>query len=323
MNIFIDANIFLDFFRLSTGDLEELRKITALSRAGTITLLISSTVLDEFSRNRERVIAKSIEQFKSTSFSLHRPNIVRAHDESSELEELRLSVETTKKTLLDKVESEAQECSTKADVVILELFNAIPDHDVDEAVYELAAMRVRKGKPPGKPGSIGDAVHWEWLLQVVPNGDDLHLISRDGDFQSPINKGNLADYLSKEWTSHKASSCKLYHSLTQFLNQNLDDVRLVDEIDKQGAIVRLQESLNFTTTHNAIADLDALDDFSPEEIKLLLESYISNNQISLIIGDEDVLKFAHKIIILAYEMDLIDEAFPLEEMINDLELDNA
>ena len=57
MNLFIDTNILLDFYRMSSGDLEEIRKIARLSANKKIRLLISDFVIDEFNRNREGVIA--------------------------------------------------------------------------------------------------------------------------------------------------------------------------------------------------------------------------------------------------------------------------
>ena len=86
MNLFIDTNVLLDFFRMSSGDLEEIRKIARLSANKKITLLISEFVIDEFSRNRESVIAQSVSQFKKSKLELHRPNIIRSHPESIELE---------------------------------------------------------------------------------------------------------------------------------------------------------------------------------------------------------------------------------------------
>ena len=52
MNICIDTNVLLDFYRLSGGDLEELRKIAKLSANKHISLYISDYLRDEFYRNR-------------------------------------------------------------------------------------------------------------------------------------------------------------------------------------------------------------------------------------------------------------------------------
>jgi hypothetical protein len=62
------------------------------------------------------------------------------------------------------------------------------------------------GNPPGKPGSCGDAVNWEALLQGCPNGEDLELVSEDRDYASPLDdtrmSGAIDDGLNaavREW----------------------------------------------------------------------------------------------------------------------------
>lgn len=42
MNLFIDANIFLDFYHLSGGDIEELKKLVALVENGDIVLFTAT-----------------------------------------------------------------------------------------------------------------------------------------------------------------------------------------------------------------------------------------------------------------------------------------
>ena len=75
MNVFIDTNLLLDFFRMSSGDLDEIRKIALLSKSGELNLLISDFVQDEFFRNRETVISTALKQFEKSKAELHRPNI--------------------------------------------------------------------------------------------------------------------------------------------------------------------------------------------------------------------------------------------------------
>ncbi len=320
MNVFIDTNVLLDFFRMSSGDLEELRKIARLSATDRVKLLISDVVKDEFARNREGVISLSVSQFKKSKLELHRPNIVRVHPESLELQQLQKRFQELLKILSARVVAEAHNRSTKADVVITELFAATTIHNVDADIIDRAMRRVSLGRPPGKEGSIGDAIHWEWLLHHVPNGEELHLISRDGDFESAIPEGALASYLEDEWLSRKGSICTLYRSLAEFLKAHFADVDLADDIDKRVAIERLETSGNFATTHNALARLSTIDDYTPQELRRLITAYESNNQINSIIGDEDVIAFAQKLVTMAYGNQLIDEVYLIEEMLNELEL---
>ncbi|QXI65269.1 hypothetical protein CP157_03056 [Paracoccus marcusii] len=46
MHLFIDANIFLDFFHLTSADIEELRKLIALIEEGQIVLYVPEQTVD-------------------------------------------------------------------------------------------------------------------------------------------------------------------------------------------------------------------------------------------------------------------------------------
>ena len=53
MNLFIDTNIFLSFYYLSSDDLEELNKLAVLLQQSEVTLFLTNQVVEEFRRNRE------------------------------------------------------------------------------------------------------------------------------------------------------------------------------------------------------------------------------------------------------------------------------
>lgn len=320
MNVFIDTNVLLDFFRMSSGDLEELRKIARLENNGNITLLVSDAVQDEFYRNRETVIADSLRQFEKSKFELHRPNIIRPHAESIELEQMQSRIRELTKTIVARVSAEAVATETTADKVVKELFDATRIHVVDAAVIESAIRRTTLRKPPGKKDSCGDAIHWEWLLSHVPANEELHIISRDGDFESDLVEGAIDSYLAREWALRKSATCRLYRSLSGFLKEHFPDIQLADQLAKTAAIEKLEHSSNFATTHNAIAHLSKFDDFTPIDIQRIINAYLTNNQIHWILGDDDVKEFAHKLVTLAYSNELVPDVLPIEEMLNELDL---
>ncbi|MFO0923524.1 MAG: PIN domain-containing protein [Pirellulales bacterium] len=305
---------------MSSGDLDELRNLASLESKGNIKLFVSDAVHDEFTRNRERVIAESLTQFKKSKFELHRPNIIRPHVESVELEHLQSRIRELTKTIVDRVTAEAVAGETTADRVVQELFDATAIYKVDSSIIDTAIHRTTLRKPPGKNDSCGDAIHWEWLLAHVPDNEDLHIISRDGDFESKLSEGSLDSYLASEWAGRKSSTCHLYLSLSSFLNQHFADIKLADQLAKGAAIEKLEQSSNFATTHNAIARLTQFDDFTAAELLRIIEAYKSNNQINWILADDDVKEFAHKLVTMAFSNDLNDAVFPIEVMLNKLEL---
>lgn len=232
MNIFIDSNILLDFYRFTKGDLEELRKIARLSKTGRIRLLVSDYLRDEFYRNRENEIARSIKLFESNQTDWSIPNIFTAYPEFIELNKIKNELKKTKIALLDAVRKDIHKSSLIADSVIADLFESAKVHIVSEAILKLGADRAVHARTPGKRGSCGDAVHWEWLLAIMPNNENLTIISEDEDFQSRLYPGVLSSYLSEEWNKKKGSKCKLYTSLSSFLKVHFPKIKIADDVDK-------------------------------------------------------------------------------------------
>jgi predicted nucleic acid-binding protein len=313
MNVFIDTNILLDFFRLSQADLEELRKVAKLSEHKRITWLVSAFLVDEFARNRETVIHKAIAQFSETVVRLHRPNLVRSYAECIQLEQMQDAARKLVDVLKGKVTDDARAGATKADSVIKELFSSSEIRSVSEEIFLRGMRRGDLSQPPGKKDSYGDAIHWEWLLDTVPNGEDLFIVSGDGDFCSPLEDCALSEYLKDEWSTRKHSTCVLFCSLTTFLKHHFPEIRLADEVGRLLAVERFETSSNFATTHNAIKQLSRFDEFSKDELARLLSGFSTNDQIRWILGDEDVKEFAEKVVRLAFANGLDALAEPLAE----------
>jgi len=233
MNIFIDTNILLGFYQFSSGFLEELRKVAKLSGTEKIRLFLSDYVKDEFDRNREAAIKASLDRFKSIQLDWALPHIVRTYPQYKEIKRLKKEIERAKGTLLEAVERDIQKASLLADIVIAELFDSTEVAQVSEDILKAGIERSYHSKPPGKAGSCGDAVHWEWLLKTVPNKEDLFIISGDSDFVSPLPPHPLSRYLSDEWKRKKASKCVLYPTLADFLKKHFPEIKIADEAEKE------------------------------------------------------------------------------------------
>jgi hypothetical protein len=185
-------------------------------------------------------------------------------------------------------------------------------------VLTKARARIEFGRPPGRPGKIGDAVNWEWLLEVTPAKAPLHIISHDGDFESDLYPGQIKEYLLQEWTNAKTSDLTLHKSLLAFLTKCFPDFKLADEVAKMLAIQSLVESFNFAETHKAIARLEEYAVFSDDEITQMIDAMTENSQVAWILSDDDVMSFGEKLIGMAKSEEAKRAASVLEKLIEEI-----
>jgi len=184
-----------------------------------------------------------------------------------------------------------------------------------------ARLRSDLGNPPGKRGSIGDAINWEWLLSQDMDfwGDELILISADDDFESELTKRRPREYLLKEWNlRNPLSNLVLFKSLTEFLRSKFPDIRLAEEFEKELVIKSLEESGSFASTHRYIAKISAYEDFKESEVRRLVQAFLDNRRINQILGDDDVKAFAIRLVSLAQTLQLEDMVEPLMEWLTQL-----
>lgn len=300
VKVFIDTNILLDIYHLSGPDLQELSKLKKVLQKGKkIELLLSSQVIDEFWRNRERVIADALRRFRETKAEAQIPNIVRSY---AEVVELRAAVERVKelvRVLSERLNKDIAGDALQADTVIQDLLSAFPVHPIPAEVVDRARRRMEIGSPPGKRDSLGDAINWEWLLDRGGDfgSESLVLVSSDGDFESELTKGRPREYLSREWKQRNpSSSLRLMKSLQEFLRETFPDIQLMENAEKDEAIRRLEESWSFAATHNAVAGLADYADFNDAELRRLYAAFLNNSQVFCIVGDDDVKELIERIV---------------------------
>lgn len=77
MNFFVDTNVLLAFYHLTSEDLEELRKLSVLLRENRAQLLLPDQVIDEFKRNREGKIADALRGLREQHLNLHFPQLCK------------------------------------------------------------------------------------------------------------------------------------------------------------------------------------------------------------------------------------------------------
>lgn len=275
LNLFIDTNILLGFYRYSKDDLTKLNQLEDLIvKTSDINLIVTSQQVDEFYRNRDKVIADVVKEL-STAISI--PQLFSGHADykaiKKQAEMIRAEVERVKNETLEA----AQDGSLKADAIISRLFkDAIV---VDAATVAKAKRRSDVGNPPGKAGSIGDAINWELLLSTVPLNENLHIVSRDGDFASALDKTKLNSFLQKEWDKSRLGTIHLYETLNGLFKTNFPQIKLMDEYIKDDLIRQLSQSLSFDSSRAIIEKMLIVGGFSEKQIAALYKAATTNDQV--------------------------------------------
>jgi hypothetical protein len=183
-----------------------------------------------------------------------------------------------------------------ADLVLRELLDAASEIPVGPDILLAARERVELGRPPGKRGSMGDAINWECLLSACPASGDLHLVTGDSDYVSKMDKDRVSAYLAEEWLSSKASNVVLHPRISIFFQDRLPDIELASELEKELRIRALVESSSFAWTHDAISRLGGYADFTEQQARVLFEAALANSQIRSISLDSDVRAFFKQLV---------------------------
>lgn len=292
LHTFVDTNVFLSLYAYTDDNIEELKKILQLIKSKELKLYIPTIVNQEFYRNRDQKIFESLGNLQKFSTSLSIPRFVDHHEEAKHLRALLKEVETNRSKLVDKAKDEIIEQKLAADQLFLELRETASLLTISDAVDKAARMRVERGNPPGKEGSLGDRLNWELLLCKVPDGSDLHVVSRDKDFASPLGAEIPNSFLSGEWATIKKGQLYLYAGLKPFVKKHFPNIVLASDVEKKLAIKALVESGSWQQTHSAIAQLTPFTtDLSGEEAKELFDALLANPEINVIAGDSDVESF--------------------------------
>ncbi len=297
MNVFIDTNILLNFFHFTADELDGLNNVFASQEQGAAMVHLTDQVRDEFRRNRESRIIDALKRFGQLEPSVQLPSFMRGYEEYDEIRELAGALSEKLKAIRQKATDDIRRKNLTADHLIGDIFERSAITQTSSAVYDSARMRMDIGNPPGKRGSIGDAINWLLLLQAVPNGEDLHIISEDGDFYSTLDETAINPFLEEEWREQKQSSVRVYRTLSEFTREHFDGVALSFDQEKKALIDALADSPTFAATHALIANLNKYGYFSLGEARAILDAADRNNQLGMIITDQDISDFLAKAVI--------------------------
>jgi hypothetical protein len=224
VHLFIDTNIWLSLYHFTHDDLEQLSKVVVLIDQRKLTLHQPSPVVDEFWRNRDSKISDALKKFKAAAALNEFPQMCKDYPQFGRLVAAAQEYQRLKAHLLDQLERDAVSESLAADKVISGLFAKANLLKTTPDVIGPARLRIEVGNPPGKKGSLGDALNWESLLRNVPEGEDLYLVADDQDYRGSLNDVDLHPYLAREWKS-KGKQRHLLSSPDRFLQSSISECR--------------------------------------------------------------------------------------------------
>lgn len=292
LNVFIDANIYLRFYSYSDDAIDELEKFKNLIRTRQINLILTDQVQSEVHRNKESELARALDRFNKSGTLPEIPRFALHYEKAGDLREIFKTCLALKAELYNEIREQLDQGQLRADHIIIELFQIASSLRITSDHITRAERRRAVGNPPGKRDSLGDQVNWEALLDTIPVGQDLHLITADKDFNSNLFEGRPSFPLVHEWRTQKSAELHLFPSLRAFAAQHFPEIKLPSDPLKYDAIGRLHHSNSYAMTHLAIAGLeDAFDQITEEDAAILFAALCDNENVYGIAHDSDLHSF--------------------------------
>lgn len=226
--VFIDTNIFLDFYRLRGAAV--VRQLQALRRHRS-SLILTDQVRMEFLKNRQNAVADIWKEVPAPVVNL--PAVLRDEECSIKFVEKITEAKRYHKEIQKKA-LEMLQSPRESDVVYREVEGLFSERATKllsnnsreyDRVHARAKQRFDLGYPPrkDKDRSIGDALNWEWIIECASAGGSANvtIVSRDGDFEGGIGqKSALNDFLRDEFDRRVGNGGQL--RLTQKLTDALE-----------------------------------------------------------------------------------------------------
>jgi hypothetical protein len=221
IHLFIDTNVLLNFYHYADDDLGQLEQLMAVISDVDVCLHLPQQVINELSRNREAKMQAAIAQFNKEPVPLSVPRFMQHYAQSADYIKAAEDVKRLRLTLVTLANADASTKNLATDKMIDLLITKATLHNEDSDIFEVALQRMQKGNPPGKVGSVGDQYNWETLLHKLPD-EDLHIVTKDGDYASLLNKSRPNPMLEDEWKTKKKAQLYIYKELRAFLSKRIE-----------------------------------------------------------------------------------------------------
>jgi len=214
--IFIDTNIFLDFYRIRKSEVS-MSYLNLIDDHKNV-IITGSQVEMEYKKNRQVVILESQGKFKNPDWNnLTVPALLSETEEAQKIIELRKEVTAQQAKISKDIENILKLPSIHDPVFkALEMlfknkskYNLSREHKERVKIRELSLKRFMLGYPPRKKNdtSIGDAINWEWIIKCAINSKkNIIIVTRDGDFGINLKSESfLNDWLQQEFNDRVSS----------------------------------------------------------------------------------------------------------------------
>jgi hypothetical protein len=215
--LFIDTNIWLDFYRArnETG-------LVLLQHAESVAskIIVTFQLESEFKKNRQTAILEGMQELKAPA-QIPRPGIfsdaIASAVLSKSIKEADKRVKSLKAKLTKVLENPAvhdpvykacQRIFHRTDNLVL-----TREDKLRHVIRRKAFRRFLHGCPPRKKNdtSIGDAINWEWMIHCANvNNAELVIVTRDSDYGIHFeNRAYVNDHLKQEFAERVSKKRKL------------------------------------------------------------------------------------------------------------------
>lgn len=275
--IFIDTNIFLDFYRINSRD--KINEVLGEIKKYKKYFINTEQSKDEFLRNREKTIDDFVKELEKQNYSVFSNNFIATFSEyTSYAKGIQKANDLTKEMIAKCKDLKAEVQSDAIYEAYFEACNLGSFYERTDKIIDKAIKRKYVGNPPtSSKGTCCDEIIWETLLENCT--DDLIIVSRDSTFHQNYN------FLKNEYFKKKHRDLKVFHTISDAIRLNGEvvsteleeietDMVVADEISKYGV---LQDGSNWVSIiYNAIASLGGeakLKDIYQEATKIISKNY--------------------------------------------------
>ncbi len=241
--IFIDTNIFLDFYR--SRDYKYEKSMSKHIDDNHDKIITTDQVFMEYKKNRQSVIIESLRNIGKHDINIKAPAFL---SDSGPIK----AINSYKKTINDQLKKlekrmiDVLQNPTQKDVLYQCLQRLFKDdcpfhlgrtNKLRFKIRNLARKRFCLGYPPRKNNdtSIGDAINWEWIVHCAEiSGKDIVIVSRDNDYGLTYEKTCIInDWLSHEFKDRISQQRKIV--LTDRLSEAFKkaDVKITKNEEKE------------------------------------------------------------------------------------------